>query len=172
MNPRAILILTLAGALRAADAGAGSPPPGRITVEFLEPAGFTDLRDRAWLENEPALYLPRLREHLEAKAKRFVPAGCTLAITFTDIDLAGDFEPWRGPRWDDVRVIRDIYPPRLALACQVTDAEGKVGTQGRRELRDLAFLFKLPLAFPDDPLRHEKALLDDWLEQEFPRRRG
>ena len=71
-----------------------------------------------------------------------------------------------------MRVVRDLYPPRLALAFQVTDAEGKVVTQGRRELRDLAFLFKLPLAFPDDPLRHEKALLDDWLEQEFPRRRG
>jgi hypothetical protein len=172
MKKAAILILALAGALRASDPGAGRPPPGRITVEFLEPAGFTDLRERAWLENDPSLYLPRFREHLEAKAKRFVPAGATLAITFTDIDLAGDFEPWRGPRWDDVRVVRDLYPPRLALDFRVSDADGKVVTQGRRELRDLVFLFKLPLAFPDDPLRHEKALLDDWLEREFPRPRG
>ena len=109
---------------------------------------------------------------VKLKAKRFVPAGCKLAITFTDIDLAGDFEPWHGPRTDDIRIVRDLYPPRLALTFRVTDADGRVVQEGRRELRDLAFLFKLPSVFRDDPLRHEKALLDDWLDREFPRRRG
>jgi hypothetical protein len=38
---------------------------------------------------------------------------------------------------------------------------------GKRELRDLAFLMKITMGFRDDPLRHEKALLDDWLAEEF-----
>jgi hypothetical protein len=172
MKNTILLVLTLAVAARSVAAEVESTVPGRITVAFFEPAGFTDLRDRAWLDNDPDLYLPRLREHLEAKARRHVPPGCELAITFTDIDLAGDFEPWRGPRWDDVRVVRDLYPPRLALTFRLTDAAGRVVQEGRRELRDLAFLLKLPLAFPDDTLRHEKTLLDDWLDREFPRRRG
>jgi hypothetical protein len=37
-------------------------------------------------------------------------------------------------------------------------------------LSDLAFLMKLTGGFRDDPLRHEKALLDDWLRAEFPGR--
>ena len=41
-----------------------------------------------------------------------VPEGDKLTITFTDIDLAGDFEPWRGPQWDEVRIVKAIYPPR------------------------------------------------------------
>jgi hypothetical protein len=173
MKTLILLVLTLAASAHSVAAGSESAPvPGRITVAFLEPARFTDLRDRAWRENDPELYLPPLREHLEAKARRFVPPGCVLAITFTDIDLAGDFEPWRGPRWDDVRVVRDLYPPRLELTFRLTDADGHVVQEGRRELRDLAFLMKLPLAFPDDTLRHEKALLDDWLDREFPRRRN
>ncbi len=171
MKTKLLLILTLAAALRSVAAGAGSAPPGNITVAFFEPAGFTDLRERAWRENDPDLYLPALREHLAARASRYVPAGCVLAITFTDIDLAGDFEPWHGPRTDDIRIVRDLYPPRLALTFRVTDADGRVVQEGRRELRDLAFLFKLPSVFRDDPLRHEKALLDDWLDREFPRRR-
>jgi hypothetical protein len=31
----------------------------------------------------------------------------------------------------------------------------------------MAFLMKLTMGFRDDPLRHEKALLDDWLSAEF-----
>jgi hypothetical protein len=36
-------------------------------------------------------------------------------------------------------------------------------------LRDLAFMMKITMSFRDDPVRHEKALLDDWLNSEFTR---
>ena len=51
----------------------------------------------------------------------------------------------------------------------LTDAEGHVVKEGRRDLRDLAFLMKITMAFRDDSVRHEKAMLDDWLRAEFPR---
>jgi hypothetical protein len=83
--------------------------------------------------------------------------------------MAGDFEPWRGPRFDDIRIVKDIYPPRMNLAFRLTDAEGTVVKEGKRELRDLSFLMKITMSFRDDPVRHEKALVDDWLRAEFPR---
>ena len=98
-----------------------------------------------------------------------MPEGHLLSVTFTDIDMAGDFEPWRGPRFDDIRIVKDIYPPRINLSFRLTDAEGNVVKEGTRELRDLAFMMKITMAFRDDPVRHEKALLDDWLRSEFPR---
>ena len=51
-----------------------------------------------------------------------------------------------------------------------TSAPGRAARTGRRELSDLAFLMKLTGGFRDDPLRNEKALLDDWLRAEFPGR--
>lgn len=138
-------------------------------VNFLEPQKFTDVKDNDMGDFERTTYLEALRDHILDQAKRFVPPGHKLSVTFTDIDMAGDFEPWRGPRFSDIRIVKDIYPPRIELSFQLTDAEGNVVKQGKRELRDLAFLMKINMAFRDDPVRHEKGLLDDWLRSEFPR---
>ena len=51
----------------------------------------------------------------------------------------------------------------------LTEADGAVVKEGKRDLRDMAFMMKLTMGFRDDPLRHEKALLDDWLSAEFHR---
>lgn len=145
---------------------------GRASVEFFEPQKFTDVRDSYMGDFSRTTYLEQMRDHLLEQAKFFVPEGHALRVTFTDVDMAGDFEPWHGPRWTDVRIVKDIYPPRIVLKFRLTDAAGKVVKEGERELRDLAFLMKITMAFRDDPVRHEKALLDDWLRSEFPRVRN
>ena len=91
-----------------------------------------------------------------------------VSFTITDIDMAGDFEPWRGPQFDDIRIIKDIYPPRIDLAFRLVDAEGNVAKEGKRELRDTAFLMRITMGTQTDTLRHEKQLLDDWMRDEFP----
>jgi hypothetical protein len=141
----------------------------RAEVNFFEPKKFTDVRDSSMGDYERTTYLEQIRDHVLEQAKYYVPEGHRLAITIKDIDMAGDFEPWRGPRFDDIRIVKDIYPPRIALSFQLTDAEGNVVKQGNRELRDLAFMMKLSMSFRDDSVKHEKALLDDWLRSEFPR---
>lgn len=141
----------------------------RVAVNFQDPAKFTDVRDSDMGDYERTTYLDSLREHLIEKARPLIPEGSKLTVTFTDIDMAGDFEPWRGPRFGDIRIVKDIYPPRLVFTFQVTDAAGRVVKEGKRDLRDLAFLSKINMSFRDDPVRHEKGLLDDWLRDEFPK---
>ena len=89
-----------------------------------------------------------------------------LRVTVTDVDMAGDFEPWRGPRFDDVRIVKDIYPPRIELRFRLLDANGSVLREGERTLRDSAFLMR-DGAHETDSLRFEKRLLDQWLRKEF-----
>ena len=38
-----------------------------------------------------------------------------LQLTIDDIKLAGSFEPWRGPDAQDIRFLKDIYPPSMNL---------------------------------------------------------
>lgn len=141
----------------------------RAEVVFFEPLKFTDVRDSQSGDSSRTTYLDQIRDHVLEQAKYHVPEGHLLRVTFTDIDMAGDFEPWRGPRFDDIRIVKDIYPPRISLSFRLTDAEGNVVKEGKRELRDLAFLMKITMGFRDDSVRHEKALLDDWLRAELPR---
>ena len=176
MKTSRFLLVTVFGilpgfAIRAAPIKETNAPKtvARAEVNFFEPKKFTDVKDSSMGEYDRTTYLDQIRDHLLEQAKYYVPDGHRLSVTFTDIDMAGDFEPWRGPRFDDIRIVKDIYPPRMVLTFRLTDAEGNVVKEGKRDLRDLAFMMKITMAFRDDSVRHEKALLDDWLRSEFPR---
>lgn len=170
MKTSRYFLVALLGLAPALAAHAATPPKiVRADVEFFEPKNFTDVKDSYLGDYERTTYLDSIREHVLGQSRHYVPTGQHLSVTFTDIDMAGDFEPWRGPRFDDIRIVKDIYPPRISLVFRVTDAEGNVVKEGKRELRDLAFLMKISMGFRDDPMRHEKALIDEWLRSEFPR---
>lgn len=170
MKPNRILLAAALGISPMLAVGGPAAGHDRAEVNFFEPEKFTDVKGGHMdTDVHRTGFLEQLRDHVLTQAQRLVPPGLHLAVTFTDIDMAGDFEPWHGPRWDDVRIVKDIYPPRINLSFRVVDAEGNIVKEGRRELRDLAFLMKITLGSQQDPLRHEKALIDDWLRAEFPR---
>jgi hypothetical protein len=173
MKTSRILLVSLLGLapgfLIAADQPAKS---SRIEVNFFEPSNFTDIGDsRNASEASRRADLDQIREYLVEQSRVFIPEGQRLEVTFTDIDRAGDFEPTRGPNWNDVRMVREIYPPRMDLTFRLVDASGNIVKEGKRELRDMNYLMKLNPIGQTDPLRHEKSLLDDWLRSEFGRAR-
>jgi Protein of unknown function (DUF3016) len=130
-------------------------------------ARFTDARDG--LLGSPrgtANLLAEIDRYLHTAGERYVPAGLTLDVWITNIDLAGEFEPWRDPQFDRVRVMRDIYPPRFTLEFRLTDAGGAIVKEGRRVL--LEQLYMSTAALNDgEPLYYDKLLLGDWLRREF-----
>jgi hypothetical protein len=156
--------LTAAVALHAADE---TKFDSRTVVNFFEPERFTDVRDSLIGSDKGRdAILGQIRDYLVTRSKLYVPDGQKLTVTITDVKLAGDFEPARNPRLDDVRIIRDIYPPRIELAFKLTDADGNELAHGTRNLTDVMFMQKL-LMNPNDSLRYEKELLDDWMRTEF-----
>ncbi|MDD2763227.1 MAG: DUF3016 domain-containing protein [Opitutaceae bacterium] len=162
----AMLLSTGAGLAFAADP-ATAKPESQVAVVYVDPEKFTDVKQENWTENSTNL-LDQLKEFMTETGARYVPAGMHLEIKVTDVDLAGDFEPWRGPDFDHVRVIKDIYPPRIKLEFSLTDEKGKVVSSGKRALTDLAYQMRSTTILPrDDYLRHEKELLRDWFYDEF-----
>ncbi len=144
------------------------PAEGPVQVQWNDPAAFTELRHshNRW-EARRGDWVVKLAEHLRKRAASQLPEGQQLAVTITDIKRAGDFEPWHGPQLDDVRFMRDIYPPRIRLQFTLTDAQGQVLDQGERKLVDNAYLHGGGRLSDSDPLRYEKRLLDDWLRREL-----
>lgn len=170
MKTRSLLALVaaLAGlsALRAVPASANND--SRIDVAFDHPEKFTDLKDSEFpSDSSRQAYMDELKEHLQKNATRHLADGQKLSVTITDVDMAGDFEPWRGPNFYDIRIVKDVYPPRIDLNFKLTDASGAVVKEGKRELRDLDFQMHISPIDREDPLRYEKALLDDWTRSEF-----
>lgn len=141
----------------------------RTEVIFSQPEKFADVREAYnGTDKGRDAILDQIKDYLVLRAKNYVPAGQKLQVTFTDIDMAGDFEPWRGPEMMDVRIVKDVYPPKIDLQYKLVGPGGAVIKEGKRQLRDLAFMMKLSIN-RDDNIRFEKALLDDWLRADFPR---
>ncbi len=141
----------------------------KAQVVFSHPDKFADVQDAYNSDKGRDAILTQIGDYIKERSKVYVPDGQTLQITVTDIDLAGDFEPWRGPEMMDVRVVKDIYPPRIDLEYKLVGTDGAVAKEGKRQLRDLAFMMKANPVNRDDNIKFEKALIDDWFRSEFKR---
>src|SRR5688500_3941446 len=137
-----------------------------VQVSYIQPEKFTDVRDR-YVATSGArdVYLNELRRHIERRAARYLRQGENLAVSITEVDMAGSFEAGRR-HIGDKRILRDVYPPRIDLAFEWTDSGGALRKHGERKLRNLSFLTGTSL-YRGDPLRYENVLVDAWLEREF-----
>jgi hypothetical protein len=144
---------------------AAADATARVAVDFVDPEKFTDMRYSQAERYSPAILLQLQRFIVETGADS-LPEPLRLEIRITDIDLAGDFELFRGPVRDQVRAIKSIYPPRIALEFRAVDAAGQAVAEGKRDLTDINYQMRVVYP-PDDYLRYEKDLLRDWLRAEL-----
>jgi hypothetical protein len=140
-----------------------------VTVTFTHPEKFTDLKTSlSDTDKDRSSLLEVLRDYVVEQAAPYLGAGQTFAVTFTDIKMAGDFEPTHSAALQDVRIIKSIYPPRIALDFSLKNADGAIAADGARNLTDMNFMSTIPVpTLNDNRLRHEKTLLHNWLAREF-----
>ena len=137
----------------------------RVSVSFVEPEKFTDSR-RVEFAPTSAGVLRELEKFLIETGGRYLPPPTKLSIRVTDIDLAGDFELFRSPQADQVRINKGLYPPRILLEFEVIDGTAAVVRSGKRDLTDINY--QLRSVYPrEDYLRYEKDILRDWLRAEL-----
>lgn len=174
--PVVVLALCLLGDAAAArrsvtdtDAPRALPLRGPVSVSWDDPARFAELRySHNRREAARGDWVARLATHLRTRAERRLPAGERLEVHLLDVERAGEYEPWHGMSYHDVRIYREVYPPRLRLSFRRFATDGSLLAEGERALADLAFLSQTPVANSGDPLRYEKRLIDRWLLKEFP----
>ena len=142
----------------------------RVEVIFDHPEKFADVKGDFMNSSSGQEYmLGQIREFLESRGAELLPAGQKLTITFTDIDLAGDYEPWHTGSMREVRVIKAIYPPRFVFSYLLTGAAGVVLKEDKVNLSDISFMSRMTID-RNDPLRFEKGILDDWIRSVVPRK--
>jgi len=138
-------------------AGAAGPMVSHVEVNYTPVGDSAPAVDDARVNS--------LKGWLARDGAGLLPPGFSLYVTFTKVEFAARTEPWRGGGQGDVPVVRDLYPPRVALHFVMRDPSGRVVSQGDRDLRDLNF--QQAVVDSNDPLRYEKHLLDGWVRHEF-----
>ncbi len=137
----------------------------RTTVAFENPEKFTDIKDSATgTDKGREYYLKLIRNRVEEVAGQVLPAGRHLEMTFTDIDLAGDYLPAMAAG-HDIRVMKDIYTPRMKFTFKIADASGAVVKEGTETIHDLNYLSTIGIVGRNDPLFYDLSMLSDWLRR-------
>ncbi len=151
----------------ASSAHAEAVSHAQVSVHYQDPHAFTESKNSGfWHQYNHGDYLQKLQQFLVQRATPMLAPGEHLAITFTNIELAGAYEPWLGPRWANVRFMRNQYPPRFDFTFTLTSADGQVLREGTRKLVDYSYLMTSPGALSaTDSLRYDKALLERWLRR-------
>lgn len=168
----ALALPAFAGVRTVTDPGAprSLPADDRVDVRWIDPAQFSDLRYSGnRREAARGNWVAQLAGYLRERAGRRLPPGERLDVEILDIRRAGLYEPWHGAQLDDVRILRDQYPPRMTLRFQRIGADGRVLDAGERKLVDGAYLMRSSTLGDSDPLRYEKAMIDRWLRTELVR---
>jgi hypothetical protein len=114
---KSILALSLLLAPLAANAG--------VTVQWVSPEEFRDAYyTSSKTEKSRQIILDDLQKFIVEQASQYLKEGENLEIRVTNVDMAGEFEPWTDN--PDVRSIRSPYFAYIAFGYRLTGADGKV----------------------------------------------
>lgn len=156
------ILRTIGVALSAVTLATAAQAAGTVTVSFLKPENFTDVKDR-YLSSER--HLEALKRHLEHAAAPYVADGQTLKIEVLDVDLAGNVNP--SVRGNDLRVLKGSADwPRIELRYAL-ETPGQAARSGEARVQDMAYLMQRVSLPSSESLPYERRMLDAWFRAEF-----
>lgn len=148
--------------------GSLSVQAAELNINWKDPQEYRDIRAGTVMNQEQfeQRVIGELTEQFEESAQRLLPSNYVLDIAVDNVDLAGDIEYFIGPFNQDMRVVRDLYFPRLDFSYELRDSEGKVVARGEEDVKDTNF-YVMREYVRDEPLFYEKQMIDDWFYDTF-----
>ncbi|MCU8070886.1 DUF3016 domain-containing protein [Shewanella sp. SM32] len=163
--------LLLAGVLSCSAAWAADEAPvdpvtedGVVKIVWQSPKDYRDIKSSGELQSryEKRLF-ETLTENINKEAAKILKQNQKLEMTITDVDLAGDMRPTFGATANDLRIIKDIYPPRMTFSYQVMEND-KVIIAGDEKLSNMGFMDGIQ-SLNDKPFMYETKMLTEWLKK-------
>lgn len=152
-------------AIGAALAAATALSAGTSTIEWIKPDKYSDVGTSFGSTDKFDQFKKEIESYMERVAEQELPDGSVLKLTVTNVDLAGEFEPWRMN--EDVRIVREIYPPKMRFSYTL-QKDGEVVSKGKESLSDIDFTFNIGRRFFDqDQFFYEKEMLGEWVRNEL-----
>ncbi len=121
---------------------------GSVSLSFVESENFRDIQyDSVDSLKGHKIVLASIEKAFVKYSSRVLPAGYELEVTVSDVDLAGDHSPLSST-FGDIRVLRDIFPPRIGFDYMLKDSNERIIESGTAKLVDMSYLYRL------NPIRH------------------
>lgn len=133
----------------------------KVEVIWTNPDKYSDVKDSfngPRSTQEDAFY--NIEKVLKRLAKK-LPDGYLLKLDVTDLDLAGETHS------SNIRVVRDMFPPRIKFSYELLDAGDNVLLAKQENIRDTSFLQSVSLRHKNEAFGFEKQLIEDWFKDSF-----
>jgi hypothetical protein len=151
------LVLSIITALVAV----GTVCAGQAKVTWQDPDTYTDIREGNDLRDAFRQGLFSDFELLFADLAKQLPEGCVFDVTVTDVDLAGEINGMHFGLWQDIRVIKTLYWPKMSFDYKLTDGTGQMLVSGHEDIKDMAF-FDHGLQHRQTRFSFEERMVRDW----------
>ena len=143
-----------------------------LTVTWGDYQTFTDVKPANGMRKAYAESTFKTLEEYMHKLAADLPQGHTLAMTITNLDLAGRVLPGSFTGLglhsaDMIRVIKTIDIPRIEFTYEYKDANGIVLKSDTVNLKDMSFMTGHNPLFSSDSLKYEKNMLRKWFKKTF-----
>ncbi len=153
----------------------GAAYAGEAKVTWQDPDKYTDIREGNELRESFREKLFSDFELVFADLAKQLPDGYLFEVTVTDIDLAGEVNRMNemgGRSLENVRIVKNIYRPRIAFDYRLTSAAQGLVVSGKEDIKDLNFLSSVggPAV---TRFGYEERMLKNWFkkqqkEKKFP----
>lgn len=158
----ALMVLLFAGQVAAETAAA------QVKVTWQNPDKYTDIRPASGTKKSYQQRVISGFDKIWAGLAEKLPAGHTLHVTVTDLDLAGDVNPLYRIDHNDIRVIKEIYFPRMTFDYQLLDATGKVvAAEQDVKIKDMNFMSSSTIGIGNTEFVYERQMIKSWLQRDL-----
>lgn len=136
-----------------------------LKVKWQDPDEYTDIKEGQTSTKSS------FREHVFSTFEEFLthraaklPEDQTLKLTVTDLDLAGETRF----NFDEIRVIKPNYIPRITFSYQLLDKSGNEISAGEENLKSMSMTATYLTKPSEDQFKYEFDMLNRWFKKTFP----
>ena len=142
-----------------------SAAAGEVKVEYKDYKKFSDMKPA----NEPrGSYEKRTMvsfDKIFADLAKDLPEGYSWNVVVTDIDLAGDVNHMFTQTGQQIRVIKEIFIPRINFSYTLLDqSKAIVAEEKDLKLKDMGFMTRTNSSRADRAFEYEKVMLERWFK--------
>lgn len=143
-----------------------SEPVTAVKVNWQNPEKYTDIRPSSGTKKSYQKRVIIAFDRIWSDFAEKLPAGHTLFVTVKDLDLAGDVNPMYRIEHSDIRVIKEIYFPRMTFDYQLLDSAGQVlAAEQDVKVKDMGFMNSSPIGLGNGEFVYEKQMLKNWFQK-------
>lgn len=137
-----------------------------VKVNWLNPEKFSDIRPATGTRKVYQERVMKAFDKIFGELTEKLPAGYSLDISVKDLDLAGDVNPMYRIDNTDIRVIKDIYFPRMKIDYVLFDQNKQpIRQESDVKIKDMGFMTSSHIGYQNREFVYEHEMLKKWFNK-------